>query len=667
VNLWIEGGSGTGKRERMIQQFGLWAEQDFCDRTNPQAASQTVLFLAIDSEQRRNFSDRLLLFTHGRYPITAATPLSFFQNEVRLYWTFLVKELGIKAQFPLVLRVENEQELAAQHWQQRLDGNLEMEGVGRDRLVRRMLDLLLLAANGGYAIESIPEMLTKGIDSTQAPLWQEIGAALQDWRKYCWEAGLLTYGIVADLFVQYLLPNPRYQEQLRRRFAYVMIDRADEMPAIIADLCRFLLDQGAEGVFSFNRNGSARLGLGADPDYWQQDIKPKCEVLHQPSATVVLGSQITDPCLDLLNNPTSYNFAEPYDQLHSIDSISRAKLFRNVAEVIAAAIESGTVKANEIAIIAPGLDNIAKYAIVEILHKKNINVFPLNDQRPLSQSAQVRSLLTLMLLGYPKLGHLLSRDHVAEMLVVLTEAIDPVRAGMLADSCFAPHPEMPQLLAADTFAQWNRLGYRATKAYEQLRQWRSEQSPQQTTPLLFLDRAIQKFFKPRKLNYEQTATLQKLIETAQHHWQLGQRLGDQEPVILEKFIQLIRQGIATADPYAPNLPDDGIILATIFQYRSARRSHRWQFWLDASSELWLQGGAAALFAAPIFLKGWHGEQWTMTDQQNTDMQRLQRLIADLLDRAGDRLYLCHSEFSTNGQTQNGILLPLIEVCRSIGI
>jgi hypothetical protein len=311
------------------------------------------------------------------------------------------------------------------------------------------------------------------------------------------------------------------------------------------------------------------------------------------------------------------------------------------------------------------LDNIAKYAIAEILHKKNIKVFPLNDQRPLSQSAQVRSLLTLMLLGYPNLGHLLSRDHVAEMLVVLTEAIDPVRAGMLADSCFAPHPENPQLLPADTFAQWHRLGYRATKAYEELRQWRSEQLPQQTTPLLFLDRAIQKFFKPRKLNYEQTATLQKLIETAQHHWQLGQRLGDQDTVILEKFIQLIRQGIATANPYAPNLPDDGIVLATIFQYRSARRSHRWQFWLDASSELWLQGGSAALFAAPIFLKGWHGEQWTLADQQNTDMQRLQRLIADLLDRTGDRLYLCHSEFSTSGQTQNGVLLPLIEVCSSV--
>ena len=177
--------------------------------------------------------------------------------------------------------------------------------------------------------------------------------------------------------------------------------------------------------------------------------------------------------------------------------------------------------------------------------------------------------------------------------------------------------------------------------------------------------SIQTFLKPRKLNYEQTATLQKLIETAQYHWQLGHRLNQQDGVILEKFIKLVREGIATADPYAPNLPDDSVVLATIFQYRLAQRSHRWQFWLDASSELWLQGGAAALFAAPLFLKGWHGETWTIEDQQKTDMQRLQRLIADLLARTGDRLYLCHSEFSTNGQPQNGVLLPLIEVSRTL--
>jgi hypothetical protein len=676
TNLWIEGGSCSGKTERLVQQFCEWTETDFANQSNPQAASQKVLVLTVDSQQRRNLSDRLTIATHGRYPVTAVTPLSFFRDEVRLFWTLLVKKLDFKAQFPLLLRVENEQELADEIWKDRIEtGTLRMEGIGRDRLVRRLLDLFLLAAYGGREIAEVPTILDAGIETNilegsedvqtnGAEQWQEVGDALQEWRKYCWEHGLLTYGIITDLFVHHLLPSPQYQRQLRQRFQYIIVDRADEMPAIAYDLCKFLLENGAQGIFTFNPDGSARLGLGADPVYWQQ-LKSDCEIVNLPHASYTLGSQIATSVLQVVSEPI-LQFIEPYATVHSIESVSRAKLFRNVAEAITEAIASGAVQANEIAIIAPGLDNIANYAIAEILRKKNINIIPLNDQRPLSHSAQVRSLLTLIALVYPHLGTLVSRDHIAEMLVVLTEAIDPVRAGMLADYCFAPHPDKPQLLAAATYNQWNRLGYEATQAYEKLRQWIEKQSSNDT-PLLFIDRAIQNFFKPRKLSYENTATLQALIETAQYYWQLWYRLNNnrEDSVIPEKFIQLIRQGNATANPYSPNPPQDSVILATIFQYRMARLSHRWQFWLDASSDLWLQGGAASLFGAPMFLKSWNGGLWTVENQRDADMQRLQKLLRDLLDRTGDRLYLCHSELSTNGQLQNGVLIPLIEVSTTI--
>jgi hypothetical protein len=398
--------------------------------------------------------------------------------------------------------------------------------------------------------------------------------------------------------------------------------------------------------------------LGGDPEYWRL-LKSECEIVSLPHASHTLGTEIAESVLQVVSEPI-LQFIEPYTSIKLIESVSRAKLFRNVAETIAEAISSGEIKASEIAIIAPGLDNISNYAIAEILRKKNINITPLNDQRPLSYSAQVRSLLTLITLVYPNLGQLVSRDHIAEMLVVLTDEIDPVRAGMLADYCFARHPESPKLLEAQTYNQWNRLGYEATQAYEKVRQWIEQQSPKDT-PLLFIDRTIQAFFKPRKLNYEHTSTLQSLIETAQCYWQLGYRLDQEEPVILENFIQLIRQGTVTANPYAPNQPEDSVVIATIIQYRMARRSHRWQFWLDASSELWLQGGSASLFGAPLFLKSWNGTLWTIENQRDADMQRLQRLLRDLLDRTGDRLYLCHSELSTNGQIQNGVLIPLIEI------
>ncbi|MFN5472810.1 MAG: hypothetical protein ACK5CR_12515, partial [Pseudanabaena sp.] len=74
---------------------------------------------------------------------------------------------------------------------------------------------------------------------------------------------------------------------------------------------------------------------------------------------------------------------------------------------------------------------------------------------------------------------------------------------------------------------------------------------------------------------------------------------------------------------------------------------------------------ASLFGALLFLKGWNGEKWTVEHQNQADIQRLQRLIKDLLDRVGDRLYLCHSELSTNGQIQNGALTPLIEISTTV--
>jgi len=41
--------------------------------------------------------------------------------------------------------------------------------------------------------------------------------------------------------------------------------------------------------------------------------------------------------------------------------------------------------------------------------------------------------------------------------------------------------------------------------------------------------------------------------------------------------------------------------------------------------------------------------------------RLQQTVVDLLGRAGDRIYLCHSELSLGGQDQFGPLLPLVYV------
>ena len=306
-------------------------------------------------------------------------------------------------------------------------------------------------------------------------------------------------------------------------------------------------------------------------------------------------------------------------------------------------------------------------------------------------------MLTLIPFIYPGLGRSLDADAVAEMLVVLSQSptgnpsqswfervqIDPVRAELLVDHCFQPDPEQPDLLEVTEFPRWDRLGYQATDAYNALRQWiaQQRQARQQrliTSPVNLIDRAIQEFlWRGNYLPYDQLAALRELMETAQHFWEVQGRLRQRQQFTQEgletplspvgRFLHLLQQGIVTANPFPvkPLEPNQqGVTLSTVFQYRSQRLSHRWQFWLDASSPRWLTG-TDELFGYPIFLKDWGGQPWTVDFIEQSHEARLERILRDLLGRTTEQVVLCHSDLAVNGQEQTGPLLPLVDLAEAL--
>jgi hypothetical protein len=708
-SVWIVGGSRSGKTARLVKQFCSWLQNpnqtidSFYTNQKTQKKDKSlpkgwelrqtepgVLLLAANDDNRRELGDRIVTATSGKFPVRAKTPLGFFQDEVILFWPLLIQSLKLNAQFPVRLRPETEQELATKLWREQLDTEiLRLAGMNEYRLVRRILDLLQLAAYSGEKCDRISQILTSGLEDSTVNLEPEFMASLLlDWRDWCLNKGLLTYGIISELYNHHLLPNEYYQQHLAKRYQAVLADDVDDYPAIAGNLFEFLLNQGAVGAFSYNPEGAVRLGLGADPKYLEK-LAGRCQVetLISPpreSLAIDLATQMvelaTDPSV-MLSLP---------ETVQSIQTTSRAQLLRQTAQVIVDAIASGEVQAEEVAVIAPGLDAIARYTLIEILNKQNILVEPLNDQRPLISSPPIRALLTMLALVYPGLGRLVDRDAVAEMLVVLSRRqkpadnaselstdIDPVRAGLIADYCFEPHPERPNLLPVTAFERWDRIGYVATTAYSEILHWIEKQRSQQEqrlipSPISLLYLAIQDFLcKDNNPPYEQLAALRELLETAQHYWEINTRLQQTQSKLppltpvestIAEFIQLLRRGTITANPY-PLRPigqvRKAITLATIFQYRSSRRFHRWHFWLDASSPLWAKGGAATLYGAPLFLQHRLGSPWRAEDEKLAEEQRLQRILTDLLSRVSEKVYLCHSDLAVNGQDQLGPLLPLV--------
>ena len=739
-SIWIAGSTRSGKTTRLVSQFKQWVEEGkgkihqnsrsaYPSNRRHRSMTPALLIFAANSDNRRNLAEQLTQAIQGRYPVRVKTPLGFFQDEVMLFWPLLIQRLNLKAQFPLRLRPETEQELATILWRPDLEQwHQKLPGVNEYTKVRRLLDLLLLAAVSGTPIEDIPAVLIEGIvEPEETPeTWEAVGQMLVAWRHWCLERGLLTYGIICELYWRDLLPNPTYQQHLRQRYQAVLADDVDEYPAIARDLFDCLLDQGAVGAFTYNPDGKVRLGLNADPDYLE-GLASRCQVETLSGTPVPSLAEIASEMVDLVSDSPS--FITLPDSVGSIQTTSRAALLRQTAEAIAQIVQSGQAEPQEIAVIAPGLDDIARYVLTDILTKNGIEVEALNDQRPLISSPMIRALLTLLALVYPGLGRLVDRDAIAEMLVVLSQKavsehrsggagemgsggdagrtlpvshspfpvpdIDPVRAGLLADYCYSPDPEYPRLLPVESFMRWDRLGHRATVAYSEIVEWIEKQRVQQQQPLIpscvvVLDRAIQKFLWNGNLPYDAIAALRELMETAQHYWEVDGRLRQQLKVgqlqvnesednlqpsnpqprnpltstqTIAQFIQMLRRGTVTANPYPirrlPGVTNNAVTLATIFQYRASHRSGRLQFWLDAGSPLWLSGGAATLFAAHLFLKDWSGQPWTEEDKINADNERLQRILRNLLARAGERVYLCHSDLAVNGTEQTGPLLTLV--------
>lgn len=688
--FWISGSVQSGKTDALIAQVEQWVSQPFVlqapgAQTPPaESKDRSLLVFAANADNRSILMQRMMGQLEGRGNITSTTPLAFFEQEVLLFWPLVIQQLQLRGYFPSRLRPETEQALAIKLWGQEPIARLKaFESVSVDRWVRRILDLIQLAASSGTPLAQISSRLKAGFSLLSLPdagadLVQQLALQWQDW---CLTRGLLTYGLMTDLFWQYLLPHPTYRHQLSQRFSAIAADDIDNYPAVMRSLFEQFLDLGMPSLFTYCPWGGIREGLGADPAYLLE-LKARCTAVSLPSPLRLesLESVTQEDMLYQVYQTLTQGSLEMY----AVQTVSRIQLLQQVAEQVIETIQQGTVHPQDIAIVGPGVDPLARYTLIEALQRAGLAVESLRDQRPLQSVAIARALLTLLALIYPGLGHLIETEQIAELLVVLTAsanpsgAIDPVRAGLLADYCFRPDRDRPELLPIEVYSRWDRLGHPTAQAYETLRGWIAQQQGNLGTtltlsPVFVMDRAIQTFLAHQPLSIDHLTVLRELIETAQHYWDIDTRLRKTEhpwptlPETIESFIQLLRRGVVTANPYPTQTgvqTRPAVVLATTFQYLNARLHHRWQFWLDAGSQLWQYSGGTALWGAPLFLKSFP-EDTPPSFESPTDYSRFRATLFDLLGRVTERVYLCNSELAVNGQTQIGPLLPWVEMALPI--
>ena len=180
-SLWVLGSSRSGKSTRLVEEFYSWLQYNSIYNKSFDASQKLtksnyneqkeldigqlepgILVFSANNDNRQQLTDKILSKTQGKYPLRTKTPLGFFQDEVILFWPLLTQTLNLKAQFPVRLRPETEQEFATKLWRPHLDDTtLRRLGLNEYRLVRRILDLLQLAAYSQVPCKQIEEIISK--------------------------------------------------------------------------------------------------------------------------------------------------------------------------------------------------------------------------------------------------------------------------------------------------------------------------------------------------------------------------------------------------------------------------------------------------------------------------------------------------------------------------
>ncbi len=552
--------------------------------------------------------------------------------------------------------------------------------------------------------------------------WDTVGEALVAWQDWCLQRGLLTYGLMSTLYWRHLLPMPKYQAQLLTRFGGLLADDVDEYPAIMAALFSVFLEAERPCLLTYNPQGMVRLGLGADPsamlalaaraqrvdlaapqkdslgiwgDRFAQWVEDPLAVPSLPEPVRLIQETSRGHMLrttaEAIAQAIQTGQAKPHEIAvigPGLDAIGRYSLIEILSSRGIAIeslndqrplVSSPMVRAllSMLALIYPGLGRwVDRDAIAEMLVvlSQSLSAFA----PPPSAAIQAAPILVPMLETNSGTA---SNSVTAPWFDLIS--IDPVRAELIADHCFVPDVENPHLLSADAFGRWDRLGHQAVAAYHRILQWLEAQKRLlrerlTSNPVISIDRIVQDFlWRGNHLPYDQITTLRELMETAQHFWAVEERLRlvdgkpkelgpdpskpDKSQSDVGRFIQLLAKGTVSANPYPvkPLAPErQGVTLSTIYQYRAQRLTHRWQFWLDAGSPLWGMGGGE-MFGAPIFLQDWIGRPITLVETEAANEAQLSRTLRDLLGRAGDRVFLCHSELALTGQEQMGPLISLV--------
>jgi len=668
------GPPGAGKTAQLIGRMTALIERG--------ARPDRILVLVPQQSFTRRFRDALAgirgeFRPRGEPEITTIAGLA--QRHVSLFFPLIAARAGFAGKGePVFVNVELAQYFLNQIVEPRKYDFDDLK-LYRPRLLVQILDNLNKSAVAGFPLEETSARL--GSAWAGEPRRLESYARAQEialaFRKFCLAHNVIDFSLMMETWAQHLLPEPSYLAYITARYRHLIADNLEENRAVMHDFVRALLPVCDSALLALDDPGGYRLFLGADVAGARQ-LAALCD------ETVTLAESHT-------GSPEVVAFAEAITQNKKDERAQNglaappitakywAGMVKEVAAHIARLVADG-VPADEIAVLAPFVEDVLRFELEDRLREHGISVNPLRPSRPLFDHPITRALIVLAKLAHPAWAMSVSEGELARALSACIDGFDLARAQLIAADLIKHNPR--GLAALESQERWNRVGMRFFERYHRLQSWLSEPRP---APLdlfwqqLFSDVLSQPGFglSAESLGaFEAANAADKLIKAARTFRETiedvertplpVEEAGDEprENDIGRDFIQLLSEGILAAQ-YDPPLTQkdaqNAVLLAPIYAYLTNDLRSQYQFWLDINSLGWHERIYQPLTHPYVLSRQWkYDRSWTEMDEHAARDDMFRRVMLGLAYRCARGVFVASSQISLTGQEEAGPLAKAIQ-------
>ena len=699
VSCIIKGISGSGKTRLLLERYKYM--------TNVLGISDDSILVLLSGRQQLQswkyeaddgFTAGARCFTFG----------GFIQEELVAYYPLVTisdKEIGQKDIMPLFLGYDASNFLVSRSIQLRRERERAFQGLvsTNEKAAAQLLKSLSAAVSNDIPANEAAIRLAEALERKSAAktgILSEAYSIMKAYRNKCLELGVFDTELCISLYAEYLLGNPFYCNNLKKKIRYVLVDDLQSCTPVQIKLLEVLA--GSCGSYAFTLNSGIKAGeynlhifnfitklenkgclsIDLNKSYTCSEEMFYFSELFTDSA-VYTGEFLSADYASTLDkalipgvSPLRTDFVERHPPTEL-----RSEMLQQLGERICSLIEIDGCKPDDIVILSTHADIVTELAISEVLATKGIKLCNISRNEKVHENRLCRAILTFMQLCHPDCKSYPTRDDLRIMLCKLLK-LDNVRSSVLAGwiSSAAQFPAFPEenrdgladLLGEDTLDQ-----------YIYIKHWADEymEAAMNKTPRLsageFIMKALVEIFLDEAVEREELLKVRKMADAAARYEEAGSRFGRN---IIRDFADISRKlsfinedtikGEGTGN-VTDNISADisegskskenqSVILTTPSAFLAEGICCKTAVICSLSSRNWLQGGAGELYNPYVLNESWNRENsYTAEMDRLNQWRQMTQTLGMVLKRCGNKIITFESKLSENGFENDGPLPELL--------